>query len=234
MSWLTRMLIRDRGPRRGNGQLGGLIQAVRDLEVGLLEDEGSLIGIGANDADHHRYLAAAARPGLDDAMGHLVAAGDPAEDVDQDGPDVRIGQDDPEGGGHPLVARAAADVEEVRRLAAGELDEVHGGHRQAGPVHHAADRAVQLDVADARRAGRDLGRLFLGEVAHGLDIGVAGQGRVVDDDLRVEGEQAAVAGYGHRVDLGQLGVRAVEGGDQPLDDGCESRTDELGDGEEFQ
>jgi hypothetical protein len=39
---------------------------------------------------------------------------------------------------------AAADIEEVGRLAAVQLDDVHGRHRQAGAVDHAADVAVQL------------------------------------------------------------------------------------------
>ena len=42
---------------------------------------------------------------------------------------------------------AAADVEEVRRLAAVQLDDVHRAHRQAGAVDQAADVAVELDVA---------------------------------------------------------------------------------------
>ena len=37
--------------------------------------------------------------------------------------------------------RPAADVEEVRRLAAGPLHEVHRRHREPGAVDHAADRA---------------------------------------------------------------------------------------------
>ena len=185
------------GPGRGDRQLGGLVQAVGDLEVGLLEDERRLIGVGADDADHHRDFAVQPGPSLDDAVGHLVAAGDPAEDVDEHRPHVRVGEDDAERRRHPLVARPAADVEEVRRLAPGQLHEVHGGHGQAGAVHHAADGAVELDVADARRAGRDLGRLLLGQVAHDLDVGMAGERRVVDHHLGVEGEETAVPGHDH-------------------------------------
>ena len=59
-----------------------------------------------------------------------------------------------------LGVGAAADVEEVRRLAARQLDDVHRRHRQAGAVDHAADRAVELDVVQAELRRLDLERIF--------------------------------------------------------------------------
>src|ERR1039458_8670716 len=41
---------------------------------------------------------------------------------------------------------AAAHIEEVGRAAAGVLDDVHSGHGQTRAVHHAAHRAIELDV----------------------------------------------------------------------------------------
>ena len=58
---------------------------------------------------------------LDDAVGDLVAGGDPAEDVDEDAPHGGVGQDDVQPVGHHLGRGAAADVEEVGRLDAAEL-----------------------------------------------------------------------------------------------------------------
>ena len=69
--------------------------------------------------------------------------------------------------------RAAADVEEVRGLAAGALHEVHRRHREPGAVDHAADRAVELDEADAGLARLEVGRVLLVEVAQRLELGVA-------------------------------------------------------------
>ena len=54
-----------------------------------------------------------------------------------------VGEDQAHRRGDLVVLGAAADVEEVGRLAAGALDEVHGRHRQPGAVDHAADRAVE-------------------------------------------------------------------------------------------
>ncbi len=69
--------------------------------------------------------------GLDEPAGDLVAAGDAAEDVDEDGVDLRVREDEAHRRGHLVGPGAAADVEEVGRLAAGPLDEVHRRHREA-------------------------------------------------------------------------------------------------------
>ena len=177
-------------PRRRDRLRRRVVERVGGDEVGLGEDRLGLLGVGADDADDHRHVARQRLARLDDAAGDLVAAGDAAEDVDEDRPHVRVVEDDPERRGHAIGLGAAADVEEVRRLAAGELDEVHRGHRQAGAVDHAADRAVELDEADAGLARRDLRRLLLVEVAHRLEVGVARERRVVEHDLGVERQRA--------------------------------------------
>ena len=51
---------------------------------------------------------------------------------------------------------AAADVEEVRRRFAVELDDVHRRHGEAGAVDHAADGAVERDVVEVVLRGLDL------------------------------------------------------------------------------
>ena len=78
--------------------------------------------------------------------------------------------------GRDLVgASPTADVQEVGRLAAGPLDEVHGGHGQAGAVDHAADGALQADEAEAQAAGLDIDRVLLVQVAQLLQLPGAGR-----------------------------------------------------------
>ena len=211
------------GRRRcGRDRLGRrVVQRVGGDQVGLGQDRLRLLGVGADDADHHRHVALEHAARLDDAAGHLVAAGDAAEDVDQDRLHVRVVQDDPERGRHPVRLGPAADVQEVGRLAAGQLDQVHGGHRQPGAVDHAADAAVELDEVDARLARGDLGGLLLVQVAHRLEVGVAEEGGVVEHDLGVERQQLARLGDHQRVDLGQVGIGSHEGVVQPAQDRCE-------------
>jgi hypothetical protein len=64
-----------------------------------------------------------------------------------------------------LLVGAAADVEEVGRLAARQLDDVHRRHRQAGAVDHAADVAIELDVVERELRRLDLERVLFAEVA---------------------------------------------------------------------
>ena len=154
------------------------------------------------------------RARLDQAAGDLVATGDAAEDVDEDRVHLRVGQDDPHRRGDLVGPRPAADVEEVGRFAAGPLDEVHRGHREAGAVDHAADRAVELDEGETGLARLAVGRVLLVRVAQLLEPGVTGERRVVERDLGVEADEpldrrpvgAGLADDGQRVDLDEVGI----------------------------
>ena len=112
--------------------------------------------------------------------------------------------------------RAAADVEEVGGLDAAVLlagvgDDVEGRHDQPGAVADDADLAVELDVVEVLLLGLRLervGRLLV------LQLGVAGLpevGVVVEGDLAVERDDAAVAEARQRVDLDQRRVLLDEG-----------------------
>ena len=68
------------------------------------------------------------------------------ESAHQHRANVLVGREDLERVADLFLICAAVDVEEIRRLAPRELDDVHGGHCQAGAVHHATDGAVQTDV----------------------------------------------------------------------------------------
>ena len=141
-----------------------------------------------------------------DALRHDVAAGDAAEDIDEDRAHVRVGGDEAERLGHLIGAGAAADVEEVGRLAAVELHRVHRGHRQPGAIDDAADVAVELDERDAGLARVELGRVFRVEIAQRLERGMTEQGVVVDGHLGVERQPVALRGQDEGVDLGERRV----------------------------
>ena len=99
-------------------------------------------------------------------------------------------------GSEPIISSAfttrgrvvhRADVEEVGRVAARELDRVHRRHGQAGAVDHAADVTVQLDeVGDAGFLRAHLGRVFLVDIAVVDDVGVFVLGVVVEVELGVQ------------------------------------------------
>ena len=66
--------------------------------------------------------------------------------------------------------------------------------------------AVELDVRDAALARHLLLRVGGRDVAHLRDVGVPEQRVVVDRDLRVGGDDLALAVITQRVDLDQHGV----------------------------
>ena len=144
--------------------------------------------------------------GLHDPVGHLLAPGDAAEDVDEDGPDLGVGVDDLEGVGHDLGVGAAADVEEVGRRPADLVDHVAGAHGQAGPVGDDAHVAVEPDVLQALRTGQPLALVELVDVTELVPLGMAEGGVVVQGHLGVEGVHLAVGREDQRVDLDQVGV----------------------------
>ena len=67
-----------------------------------------------------------------------------------------------------------------------------------------------LHEAQARLAGADLRRLFLGQVAEVRQVGMAEQGVVVEAHLGVQGQQAVVGGQHQRVDLQQAAIAGEE------------------------
>ena len=104
---------------------------------------------------------------------------------------VRVVVDDLERAGHDVGVGAAADVEEVGRLAADLVDDVDGAHGQAGAVGDDADGAVEAHVLQALLVGRLLALVaHLGGVVL-LVVGVPEGGVAVEGDLGVEGVDLA-------------------------------------------
>src|SRR5947207_14244930 len=111
------------------GALGGTVHRVDPLYqrvAGGVEDPPTFLGVVAVQAYHQGFVQHLAPVGeqlerVQDAVGHRVAGGDPAEDVDEHAPDRRVGQDDLQPVGHHLGAGPATDVEEVGRAYPAEL-----------------------------------------------------------------------------------------------------------------
>ena len=92
------------------------------------------------------------------------------------------------------AGRAAADVQEIRRLPAVQLDQVHGRHRETRAVHHAGDVAVERDVVQVVLAGLALHRIFLASIAQRRQLRMAEQRVGVDVDLGIQRHEVAAAG----------------------------------------
>ena len=111
---------------RGIGQTLGR----NDVEAALGQLDTTQLGVVAFQTDHDGHLDPHFLDRTDDAFRDHVAAHDAAKDVDQHRFDVAVGEDDLERLGYALLGGAAADVKEVGRLAAVQVDDVHGAHGQ--------------------------------------------------------------------------------------------------------
>src|SRR5205823_6621156 len=128
--------------RQADDRLGRLERPGGGRELAALEQLETLLGPGAGHSDDDRDLDVHCAGRLEDSPGDLVAAGDAAEDVEQHALDVLVHQHDLERLADLVGPGAAADVEEVGRLAAGAVHQVEGHHRVAGPVPDDADLAA--------------------------------------------------------------------------------------------
>src|SRR5690606_16144587 len=126
------------------------------------------------------------------AVGDPVATHDASDNVDKDGLNVGIFEDNPERGFHEPRVGTTAHIEEVGGLAAGEFDHVHGGHREPCTVDHTADVAVEFHVIEARLAGFYLQRIFFTDIPEFSKVFVTVEGVVVEVHLGVDGEDLVV------------------------------------------
>ena len=113
-------------------------------------------GAGSGQADDDRDFDVEGLGAFDDAARDFVAAGDAAEDVEQDTLDVGVGKHEFEAVLDQLGFGAAADVEEVGGRAARALDFVHRAHDETRAVADDADVAVEVDVVIDAPASRFL------------------------------------------------------------------------------
>ena len=175
--------------------------AADHLDARVGENLLALDDVGAFHPDHQRHVELHLLRRLDHALRQHVASHDAAEDVDQHAFDALVREQDAKRRGDLLGARAAADVEEVGRLRAVELDDVHRRHREARAVHHASDVAVEMHVAEVELRRLGLGGIFFVGIAQLADIRMAEQRIVVERHFRVEADDAVVLRHDQRIDL---------------------------------
>ena len=72
---------------------------------------------------------------------------------------------------------------------------------KTGTVHEAGDVSIKPDVVEIVFGSGDLTRIFLFFVAHRDDVRVAVEGVVVEAELRIEREHAAIRSGDERVDF---------------------------------
>lgn len=119
----------------------------------------------------------------------------------------------------PFRPRRRPHVEEVGGLPAEGLDDVHGGHGEPGAVDHAADAAIEGDVAELVLRRLHLARIFLLRVAQRGDVFVAEEGVVVKIHFDVERQQTAFLCADEGVEFDERAVLVPKQTVKPPDDG---------------
>ncbi len=114
-----------------------------------------------------------------------------------------IRKDDLESRFHRFNARPSADIEEICRLPPRQFDDIHRRHRKPGPVHHAADVPVKLDVIEVGFRCLHLEGVLLVEITEGSQFGMALERVIVKIHLGVERKDFPAGRDYQRVDLRQ-------------------------------
>ncbi len=187
-----------------------IVSATMKFRPESLQDLPARFHVRSFQAQHDRQLDMRLVRRFDHAGRQRIHAQDAAKNIDQHRFHVLVAQQDFKRVRDLFGIRAAAHIQEVRRHAAGVLDDVHGRHRQAGAIHHAADVAVELDVVQVVFRRLDFERIFFRDVAQFAQVGMAEQGVVVEVHLGIEREQATIGCRDERIDLDQRGVRGFE------------------------
>ena len=173
------------------GEVGRCLHA-RNLLRRVREDLSRSRDVGALEAHDERHLEADGLRARHDCARDLVALHDAAEDVDEDALHVWVAENDAERFRDGFFARTAANVEEVRRFATVEFDDVHRCHREACAVHEAADVAIERDVGKTKLVRADFRGILFVWVEQLLDRGLAEERVVIELELRIEREHATV------------------------------------------
>src|SRR5437016_13846092 len=108
--------------------------------------------------------------GVDNPLRDYVALHDAAKNVHQNGLHFFVRDQNLESFRHLLLCGAAADIEEVRRIAAIKFDDVHRCHGESGAVNETGDISIQADVIESVSRRFDLARIFFRNIAHGCDF----------------------------------------------------------------
>src|ERR1051325_4221052 len=197
----------------GDDFFGGVLHTASygEVEARFPDDALALFDVSAFETNDDGHAHAQVSCRANHTVGDHITAHDAAEDIDQDGAHVLVREQYSEGRFDALLRCAAADIEKVRGLAPGQLDDVHSRHREPRAVDHAGDVAVELDVVEVVLGSLYLKRLFLVEVAQVHKLFMAIERVVVKVDLRIERDEALVLRQQERIDLHQRSVHLLVG-----------------------
>jgi len=195
--------------------LSGAVEVfvVVDAELFLFALDHGLgdIGVGASETEDHLLVEVVFLVRVDDRFGEAVAAQDTSEDVYENGLHLFVVVEESESFFESFTLGTATDIEEVGWLSTVAVDDVHGGHSEAGTVDEASNVATDLDVVQVELFGVVLSCINLGEVLFSSEVLLAVGGVGIDGDLAISEDNLVVLGQDEWVDLNHIAVAGNEG-----------------------
>ena len=107
---------------------------------------------------------------VDNSIGDGSTVDNSTKHIDKDRLDLVVLGDDTECFLDLMFLNTASNIQEVCGFSPVQLDDVHGGHGEAGAVDQAANVAVQLNVVEAVLGGLHLPGVRLCGVLHFEDV----------------------------------------------------------------
>src|SRR5919109_5067388 len=155
-------------------------------QAGIGENFSADLDISPLHPDNQRHANLQFPRRLDNALRKYVTAHDTAEDVNEHAAHARVSQEDAERLSDLFLVGASANVEEIRRFAAAEFDNIHGRHCQSRAVDHTGDIAVQRDIGKIVLARLDFTRIFFVEITQGKNLFLPKESVAVEIHFGVE------------------------------------------------
>ena len=97
------------------------------------------------------------------------------------------------------------------------MNHVQRGHRESGPIHHAANIPIEAHVGEVDFLGGSLALIFLVGIAKGRHVGMTIKRIVIKINLAIERKKVAALCHDKRIDFDLTAVFLDEQSKKPLD-----------------
>lgn len=147
---------------------------------------------------------------LNKTLSNSITSYNTTKDIDKDSRHLRVSSDQLESVLDSGRCSSTTDIQEVGRVTAVQLDDVHGRHGQTGTVDKASNVTVQLDEVEVVLGRLDFIGVFLRLVAPGHDLLLSEVGVVVEPELGIHGHDLVISRLRPGVNLNLCAVLVLE------------------------
>mmetsp|Transcript_29785 Transcript_29785/g.40920 ORF Transcript_29785/g.40920 Transcript_29785/m.40920 type:complete len:205 (-) Transcript_29785:649-1263(-) len=194
------------------GFVSGIFKIIRHnhAEARCLDEFLSFFHISSFQSDDNRLLHANLLSGIDHSHGNHITTHNASEYVNKDGLDLFVCIQQLKGFLDLALSGTTAYIQEVRRVAPFELDDVHSGHRETRSIHHAANVASEADVVQVVLGCLHLSRILLRAVSKLKHRSLSELRVIIEVDLGIAHHYFAIRCLCERIHLHERAVVGSE------------------------